>query len=80
MSTILTFLLIGTVCVTYNKPLAKELARLYLIPVKWFVGEKPWMIKTQGYFLIWMRFTLYAVTLISVFIIISELGYLLGFF
>ena len=34
----------------------------------------------QRYFLIWMRFTLYAVTLISVFIIISELDYLLGFF
>jgi len=80
MSTILIFLLIGVICVVYNKPISRELTRLYLYPLKWFFGERPWMIKTQGYFIYWMRFIIYAGALISLLIIISELGYILDIF
>ena len=78
MSTILTFLLLGAICIIYNEPISKELARLYLYPFKWLFGERQGIIKTQEYFLVWMRFTLYAGALISLLIIISEAGYIFG--
>ena len=78
--TIIQFLIVGIVCFTYNKPIAKELARIYLLPIKWLFGEKLWLIKMHYVFTLWMRFTLYGGVLISLMIIISEIGYIFNFF
>ena len=62
--TIMQSLLMGTIFLVYNKPIAGELTRLFLAPLKWVAGEKLWVTKMQGYVSVWMRLTLYVVSLI----------------
>lgn len=72
LRTIMQALLIGTIILVYNKPIARELARIFSAPLRWIFGEKLWVTKTQEYFVIWMRITLYAGSLISFVAVISE--------
>lgn len=58
-SDVIQFIFIGFVCIVYNKSIARELARIYLMPIRWIFGERSWVYKSEQYFAIWARFTLY---------------------
>jgi hypothetical protein len=75
MSDIPMFLLIGAICLVFNKPIAQEIGGLYLFPVRWLFGEKKWVMTTQHYFMLWARATLYFGVLISIIVIILELNF-----
>lgn len=74
---VLIFLAIGLVCLFYNKPIATELARIYIYPIKWIFGEKPWVRKAQNLLYFWMRYTLYFAVFISVLGIVFPFGTIL---
>ncbi|MFA6552002.1 MAG: hypothetical protein WCT19_00705 [Candidatus Paceibacterota bacterium] len=79
-STILRFLLLGTILFAYNKPIASELARLFLAPFRWLFGEKQWIIKAHQWLIICFRFGMYSGSIVSLFIIILEIGYIFKIF
>ena len=69
IGTVSMCLLIGFICVFYNRPIANEIARLYVTPVRWLVGDKWWLSNTQHYISLWARLTLYGCAVISSLII-----------
>lgn len=71
---ILKWLTIGSICLAYNKPISNEIARLYLLPIKWVTGEKQWMVIVRQYLAIWVRITLYGGVVISSLGIIFAIG------
>lgn len=74
MSTILQFLTIGAICFFYNKPISNELARIYLLPVRWIVGEREWLNTTHRYLTLCMRIALYGGVLMCLAVIVLEMG------
>jgi len=67
---ILVSIVIGGICLAYNRPLSNEIARVFLLPIGWIVGGKQWTTKAQQYLAIWIRFTLYAGALMTLIIIV----------
>lgn len=67
---VIQFVFIGFVCIFYNKSIARELARIYLTPIRWIFGERPWVNKSQQYFTIWARFTLYGIGIMSILFVV----------
>lgn len=80
MYTLIQFLIIGIVCFVYNKPLARELARIYAAPFRWIFGEKPWVVKMTYYFSIWMRIGLYGGAVMSLVVIVLTIGNIYNLF
>ena len=78
MSNILIFLLMGVICVAYNKPISKEFGRLYLFPVRRLFGEKRWVMVMQHYFVLWARATLYFGALVSLVVMTLEIMHILS--
>lgn len=72
------FFLIGVICLVYNKPIARELGKLYIYPIRLLFGEKKWIVTTQRYFILWARLTLYFGVIVSLIVIILEAINLLG--
>jgi hypothetical protein len=73
ISALIQFTLIGIILFAYNEPIAKELAKLYSAPFRWFFGERSWVVTLQRYLAVWMRITLYGAVLVAVVIIILTL-------
>lgn len=73
MNNTLAFALIGIMCLVCNKPIAQELGKLYIFPVRWLFGEKKWVVTLQYYCVLWARFTVYSWVLFSIIVVILEL-------
>jgi len=74
---IIQSLLIGIICLMYNKYITYELAKIFTTPLKWLWGGKMWVTKLEYCFLILMRVTLYGGVLISLLAIFVSVQYYL---
>jgi len=72
--------IIGGICLAYNKPISNEIARVSVLPIKWVIGEKHWLIKIHQYLTVCVRFTLYWGVLVALVGIVLTLGTLLHFY
>jgi hypothetical protein len=72
--TLLVAVVLCIVFVVFNKFIAELLARRYSIPIRWLFGERSWLPKIERLFLIWGRFTFYALSLFSLGLIVLTIS------
>jgi len=75
LQNIIIFSLLGFICFRYNEPVAKEMSKLFLVPLKWLIGEEgKWYRIIEKFVVLTARAVLYSGVVISVIVLLLSLA------